>query len=285
MKLTNIGVSGCKIELVENNVVRKFSHSLDYNQRLVLQLQKQTNFNTNVAGIDAPKIISCGYDEELFYFDMEYINGKLFDEVFQGISKCELDIYTNNILDYIKETQINSTETYSSTELQTILTTKLLSLRERSNYKDIVDFLVNFLNNDLGTLSKGTCHGDLTFSNILFSKQKLYLLDFLDSYVESYVMDVVKLKQDLCHCWYLNLLPIDASHITRIKQIFMYMWNRIEKIYPIVNTDLFFVLDLINILRIEPYLETEEQLKNLKRVIGEINIYEKFNSSNDGKVY
>lgn len=41
----------------------------------------------------------------------------------------------------------------------------------------------------------GQCHGDLTFSNILFNGNNYYLIDFLDSFLESPLLDLVKIRQ------------------------------------------------------------------------------------------
>ena len=40
----------------------------------------------------------------------------------------------------------------------------------------------------------GKCHGDLTFSNILFNGNNYYLIDFLDSFIESPLLDLVKIE-------------------------------------------------------------------------------------------
>ena len=50
-------------------------------------------------------------------------------------------------------------------------------------------------------LPVGRCHGDLTFSNILFSGTNYYFIDFLDSFIEAPLMDIVKLRQDTSHGW------------------------------------------------------------------------------------
>ena len=281
MKLTNIGVSGCNIFLVDNNIIRKTSPSKEYNERLVRQYEKQKTFISDVPQLTTPKTYSQGYDSGLFWFDMEYVDAKLFNEKFQQISKNELDRYIYTLLKFIEKNIIESY--YSQDETKIILSNKLESLKVNSKYKELIDFILNYVHTEqLELLPQGYCHGDLTFSNILFSGECIYLIDFLDSYIESYVMDLVKIKQDVQHNWYLHLLDTDASYITRIHQIFMYIWNKIEKRHPIVNTNLFMILDVINFLRIEPYIKNEQQLNNLHRVIGDMQIYEKFNSSNDG---
>ncbi len=284
MKLNDVGVSGCTLTLVGNTTLRKTSPSVEYNTRLQKQSQKQKDFKTNISGISTPLILSETYGE-LFSFDMEYIDGKLFNETFHRISKYELDVYTNSILEYIQETKNKATDVYSTKQLQNIIVSKLESLRTYSQYQTFIDFVSEItVSTVLPEIEQSICHGDLTFSNILFSNQKLYLLDFLDSYIESYVMDIVKLRQDLKYNWYLNLLPTETHYITRIQQIFSYMLNHVEQRFPIVNSTLFDILDVVNFLRIEPYVTTKNQLSNLDRVIGETKLYEKFNSTNDGKV-
>ena len=47
----------------------------------------------------------------------------------------------------------------------------------------------------------GKCHGDLTLSNILFDGGENYLIDFLDSFIESPLIDIVKLRQDTAFYW------------------------------------------------------------------------------------
>ncbi len=53
------------------------------------------------------------------------------------------------------------------------------------------------------TLPCSVCHGDLTLSNILVSPDgtRLAMIDFLDSFVDSPVLDMVKLRQDTLFGW------------------------------------------------------------------------------------
>jgi aminoglycoside/choline kinase family phosphotransferase len=55
----------------------------------------------------------------------------------------------------------------------------------------------------------GLCHGDLTLSNILVQEHqgdRIVLIDFLDSFIESPLADLAKLRQDLVHGWTLQML-------------------------------------------------------------------------------
>ena len=53
------------------------------------------------------------------------------------------------------------------------------------------------------------CHGDLTFANIIFHSNRLYFIDFLDSFIDSYLIDFAKLKQDLFYFWNLKIQSIN----------------------------------------------------------------------------
>lgn len=50
-------------------------------------------------------------------------------------------------------------------------------------------------------LPVGLCHGDLTLSNLIVGSKEIFLIDFLDSYLESPLQDVAKLYQDLHFGW------------------------------------------------------------------------------------
>jgi tRNA A-37 threonylcarbamoyl transferase component Bud32 len=285
-EFTHIGLSGCELQLITNKVIRKKSPSIYYNDRLQKQLNKQLLFKSINTNIHVPKVLANGYSNDLFYFDMEYIDGNLFSKEFITVSKPSLDAYVYSIISYINETEHVAVDVYSEDELKTILTNKLISLKETSNYTELLLQTIDFVNSKtFSSIKKGTCHGDLTLSNILFSNGNIYLLDFLDSYIESYIIDIVKLKQDLYYNWNVSLVPFDSSLEGRIKQVFRYMWGILEENYgDIINTDLFNILDLINLLRIEPYTKTEVQKNLLHTLLQQTKLYEKFNNSNDGQI-
>jgi len=284
MILDHVGISGCILELINSQTLRKTSPSVKYNNRLVKQMEKQELYSTNsITGTCTPKILSYGYtNDSLFYIDMQYVNGKLFTEEFERMSRASLNIYTDTLLFYFSNLENSSSDIYETIELKSVLLDKLSTLHSTSQYVDFISYITNYVNNlkEL-SLPKTNCHGDLTFSNILFTNNQLCFLDFLDSYIDSFVIDIVKLKQDLYYGWYLNFVP--SNNITRIKQILRYIWRQLYFKYShIINSEIFYILDAINFLRIEPYLQTDKQRLTLHKIIGETELYEKFNSSNDG---
>lgn len=280
MAMHEIGISGCRI-LVNDGIVRKISPNASYNSRLNSQMRKQIFFgNKRLHNVIVPKVISSGVSDGLFYFDMEYVHGKLFTEMFQCSSKRSLDMYINFIFEHLLLCRRSANE-YGNKEFSSVVIDKLISLREASRYKEFIDYLSV---KKLEPIEKSICHGDLTLSNILFLDSRLCFLDFLDSYINSYIMDIIKLKQDLYYTWYLNFLPVDDVYTARIRQVSNYIWRLIETEYPIVNNETFHVLDAINYLRIEPYVKSEKQISVLDNTLKRTVLYDKFNSPDVGKL-
>ena len=83
MKKLETGLSGCKLELIGSNTLRKHSSSPSYNKRLGLQVKKQELFSNQVfRNVETPKVLR----KEDSYFDMEYVTGRSFDEYFSVCS-------------------------------------------------------------------------------------------------------------------------------------------------------------------------------------------------------
>ena len=58
MEKLETGLSGCKLELIDSNILRKHSSSEPYNKRLDLQIRKQQLFSNRVCrNIETPKIL------------------------------------------------------------------------------------------------------------------------------------------------------------------------------------------------------------------------------------
>ena len=124
------------------------------------------------------------------------------------------------------------------------------------------------------------CHGDLTLTNFIFNKNRLYYIDFLDCFIDSFLCDLIKLKQDLYYHWSLDVQGIKNL---RIRQIYSFLWRKLEKRYSqYVETIEFDVLDILNTLRLEPYLTNEDQRIIIKRMLKCSSLYGNVNCS-DGR--
>jgi len=114
------------------------------------------------------------------------------------------------------------------------------------------------------------CHGDLTFANIIFHQNRLFFIDFLDCYVDTFLSDLVKLKQDLHHLWAVRNQDV---YTVRIHQTYEYIWDKLEVRYTDHLTDGFHILDVMNALRIEPYLTSDSQRVILEGIVKSTELY------------
>lgn len=272
------GLSGCKLEIIGDGILRKYSSSFDYNERLLKQVDKQILFSKLILkNVDTPKVLEILYDQ-LYSFDMEYIPGLSSYEYFSSVNVCGVDFVTQTLLNYfdyfsnnVKELTINNK-----------IIKKIESLKIKTKYPDYLDYLKSFVNNNQIIVPKTFCHGDLTFNNIIFHKNRLFFIDFLDSYIDSFFSDLVKLKQDLYYLW---SLKVQEEKTLRLIQIYRYIWQKLSERYErYINTKGFEILDVMNILRIEPYLTNNNQRIILDTIVKSTKLYEKFDYSNGRKI-
>lgn len=277
MSNLNIGLSGCKLELLSENIIRKHSKDLSYNYRLQLQSVKQANFtNFQFPNINAPKVLHYNF-ENLNYFDMEYCTG---ENVFQFFEYCSLE-EAQEILqiifqyfDYLIENSFQCDDTY----VKNIIIAKLSSLLQISNYSEILNVIIeNYDSLGISNIKGSFCHGDLTFGNMLFAKNQIYFIDFLDSFIDSYLIDFAKIKQDLFYHW---IAKINDNDSMRVLQIFSYFWYNISnRYYDIIYSQAFDLIDFMNLIRIEPYVNEKNRLF-LRHCIESHKYYVNFNCSN-----
>ncbi len=267
------GLSGCKIELLDNKVVRKYSSSIDYNSRLILQIDKQNLFSSLIfKNINTPKILNINQNN-LYYFDMEYIHGKCFSEYFAVANNLDVKFVLETLFEYF-DTLIGN---YKTTNVQTSILKKIKLLKEKTAYKEYLNYLENYVIKEKIIIPKTFCHGDLTFNNIIFHKKRLFFIDFLDSYIDSFLCDLIKLKQDLFYSWGTS---IQNKKCIRIRQVYTYIWKQIEdKYFRYINHINFDILDALNLLRLEPYLTNEYQRSILNQIIKTTKLYEKFSNT------
>ena len=263
MTKLNTGLSGCSLELINDRVLRKYSPTTDYNLRLLSQADKQVVFGNRIyKNIDAPKV----YDIQKNYFDMEYIAGKNFDEFFSIASVNDVEFVVSTLFDYF-DALIFTARNIDATKQ---ILEKLDNLKEKSSYPKYIEFLRKYVEDRRMIVPHTFCHGDLTFANIIFHQNRLFFIDFLDCYVDTFLSDLVKLKQDLHHLWAVKNQDV---YTVRIHQIYEYIWDKLEVRYTDYLTDGFHILDVINALRIEPYLTSDSQRVILEGIVKSTELY------------
>ena len=274
MTKLNTGLSGCSLELINDRVLRKYSPTTDYNSRLLSQADKQVVFGNRIyKNIDAPKV----YDIQQNYFDMEYIAGKSFEEFFSSASVNDVEFVVSTLFDYF-DTLISTARSFDATNK---ILTKIDSLKEKSSHKKYIEFLRKYVEDNRIIVPHTFCHGDLTFANIIFHKNRLFFIDFLDCYVDTFLSDLVKLKQDLHHLWAVHNQDV---YSVRIHQIYQYIWDKLEVRYESFMNESFHILDVMNALRIEPYLTSDDQRVILEGIVKSTELYAISCSSDGGAI-
>ena len=274
----NIGLSGCILKLVGNNVIRKSSPTKQFNQRLEHQINKQVSFsNTIYTNIYTPKI----YNSTPGCFDMEYIPGENYMDFFSKASKEDLDLTYINLTNYFDTIQSNK-KYYNSKVVKSKLNNKLNSLSSNSQYKNFINYIIDKVNTlEFNNIPKTFCHGDLSLTNIIFYKKRLYFIDFLDSYIDTFIVDLVKIQQDLQYKWALNI----HNGNLRTDQSFNYLWGKIyTKYQEYYSLEFTKIVNILNWLRIEPYLTQPKHKEVLNHIITNLEYYEEFNNTNSRKI-
>jgi len=189
------GHSGCKVSLTkskgkyeEDLFVRKISKDKEYNLRLEKQFFKQNSFNHR--DIKSPRIYSSGFCGGLFYFDMEYIEGRPFHDFIASHHPNDSIKILNTIFNIYKSTL------YPLVDER--VKSKIKSLNSTPSNETLLDYCSDF---DWSGMSVSNCHGDLSLENIIIKNNKIYLIDFLDSFVDSRFIDISKVFVDLMFGW------------------------------------------------------------------------------------
>lgn len=253
------GHSGCGVILCEDGdgfFVRKISQKPSYDFRLRKQFIKQSRFSAE--NFATPAILSYGRENGHFYFDMQFIHGVTLAEYMKSIKTKKIV----NLMDYLfKSLPVESNVYRPGT--QTVFQNKIADLNRKMSEKsavqtDAFSLLQNF---DFSAVPSSYCCGDLTLENILLdeTERKIYLIDFLDSFFNSWMIDVAKLLQDLELGWSWRKQPTDTNRNLRCMIARQALiegildlpdgQSKLESVYHIL---------LLNILRIYPYTHDAE---------------------------
>ena len=281
MKLDIQGHSGCEIVIVhEDNdlFIHKSTHDSGYVPRLVNQANKQIAASKiEYQNIRVPKVFEVEQNETSATIKMEYIYSRNYVEHFEQAGFEQIK-YLIGAIKYFIDLEINNSR--METVPSHILTDKMadvarkveknVHLKDDAEAQELVrksSIVMDKVGNMV--LPVGMCHGDLTFSNILFNGNNYYLIDFLDSFIESHLLDIVKIRQDTSYLWSTLMYnkPFDKVRLSIISEKIdvaideyfsgRYQWYR----------DYYMPLQLMNFLRILQYGHDDKVILYLKKVI------------------
>lgn len=278
------GHSGCQIYLMEDEgkmYVRKISKDVDYNDRLKVQSEKQMMFEGKT--IYVPTVLKQGYTSEgLFYFDMEYIQGITLAEYIKTMKIGKIGGLVETLVESLIPNFHHDLRNEQDLEVQRIFADKLTYLRGAlsTHRNPVVNKALELLEkHDWSKMTASSCHGDLTLENIIVKNDRLYFIDFLDSFYDSWFLDVGTLLQDVQVMWsYRFQKEVNMNTVLRLAVFRDLLLDSIEKIHPSYVTEVYYAL-LQKLVRIYPYTKDEETYvflnKKLTIVIEQIQKLEK----------
>ncbi len=247
-----IGHSGCKLEL-SHDMVYKSTNNNYPKHRLQAQYEKQKWFYAN-SPLDStwnvPRVLGTRKDDDKnFTFIMDFIPFN--DDL--GLAKPRERTWLKNVI--LSFIQWEMEQCCKQTILADYFREKVKKVKTflTADYQWIADKIESMLHDVI--VPVGVCHGDLTFENILvsFSGREVIIIDFLDSYLDSPFVDIVKLRQDTYHKWIIKQDDTCKA------------WETLEYIdkflKPLIPQDTFKMLDIINLYRMIPYIKKKSELE------------------------
>lgn len=283
MNITDLGGhSGCKILLCEKNnneiFVRKISSDKNYNKRLAVQAKKQATYSN--PNIKVPKVLQTGYtDDGLFYFDMEYVQGITMAEYIKTIEIGKVRSICESIVNNIVSRDSENTDVDES-----IFTTKIASLKEKLQPQNnlVINDAIELLNkHSWKRFRKTQCHGDLTLENIIVKDNQLYLIDFLDSFYDCWIMDISTIMQDVQTMWsYRHDEEAEINTKLRLLVFRDILMDTVKRVSPEDYLEVYYAL-LLKLIRIFPYTKDKEtydflndKTKSIINIIREMEVCE-----------
>lgn len=256
------GHSGCLVEIVDNFdevCIRKSTLDQSYMLRLSAQIAKQKKFSSLFNSVRVPEVYGEYQSPRVYFAEMKYIPALDIFDFIGSANKEKLDKFIEIIEAYLKEALLLSEMTefpYANftDKLEDLELNIIKKSPETVGYvRRLKDILKRYT---FSPIPVGICHGDLTFSNILIESdcENIYFIDFLDSFVESPIQDIVKIKQDVVYFWSIKK-SIQNFDTCRARIIFSYLNKRIDDFIAeqSINKAVVSLFQVVNLLRIIPY--------------------------------
>ena len=195
-----------------------------------------------------PYIMGDKYSEYLVKAGIENVNGFIYSIIGQ------IDKNMNNaILANIDGESIRN----KITDVRSAIKTKM---KTDSFIEEELDELLKKIPES--EIPIGICHGDLTLSNMIIRNDRIFLIDFLDSFIESPMIDYIKIRQETKFKWSLFLeKEIPAYRKNKVIQILNYFDEILVKHYEnnVYIKKWYPFLEKFNLLRILPYVMDKQE--------------------------
>ncbi len=277
------GHSGCQIDVIREGkelYIYKSSRDPKYLDRLVRQAEKQkAATEPELQHIRVPMIHEISRTGEMASIKMDYVYSRNFVEFFEQAGFEQVNYLIEALIKFLEYEIEQSPEQTVNKEIVSDkfddVKKKTLSNPQLAEDKEIIEILERseriFKNLSDMTIPVGLCHGDLTFSNILFNGNNYFLIDFLDSFIESPLLDIVKLRQDTAWLWS-QLMYVHPCDTIRLRIAFGKIDKALDKYFSEHYGwygKYYQALQLMNFLRILQYAKEPKVIDYLKQAINE----------------
>ena len=260
--------------------------------RLKAQIEKMTNYvisiqPRNPALFEAPKVYCIDNEHDgTFQAIMEYVPYADALEFLGMASLEQVNWFSNAVIHHIEaELEVCNHEELKdimphfmdkAEQLRkTIGENEFLSQDDVISAFGILDLAIEYgkqLVSKEVSVPVGFSHGDLTLSNILISgeSRKAYVIDFLDTFVNSPLQDIVKFRQDTKHKW-ITFLEESKGDMGRILVTLDYIDKHFvanfetQAFWPAVA-----LFDAFSLLRLLPYIKAGPLLTMLRSRLREV---------------
>lgn len=264
------GHSGCNVKIINVHncpVVRKISSSEEYNARLEQQYKKQKQMS--LGDVQVTPVQGCGYINGLFYFDMDYVNGTTLSEYLKSISLSEISTLVDHVMShiYVADYDLDAKPIFLK-KIQSVLDNirSMPEYLEYSNMAPIIKKTEKILKKQpWNSIIRTPCHGDYTLENLLITKKnQIFAIDFLDSFYDSWQVDVAKLLQDVELGWSYRFSIIDVNLRMRLIVMRTCITSKIYSLHDGENImNAIYGILLLNTLRIIPYTHDSVTIEHL----------------------
>ena len=212
------------------------------------------------------------------YFIMNYINGYSSDLILKNLGVNEIKILREFLKNYFLK--LKESTKWERIERKFFLQ-KINNVKKNIKQKELLKvfndnekYLFKKLNK-IEYYPTGICHGDLTLSNMIIKNDKIYLIDFLNTYKDSIVQDLSKIYQEFILGWSSRFL--NGNDIVRSKIICENIVDK--KFFKSFSKEMLTVLEfeiILTLLRIFPYVKKND-IKTIKWLKESMNKIKKLN--------
>lgn len=217
-----LGQSGdsVSLELLDGKIVVS-KKSMTSESRLYQQYLKQVEFD-HMSDFIVPKVCKP-WDGSGFC--MEYVSGKPLGQVLGNASITDVESISKMISVYLQNLIASSVRSIAPIDSNLAFKSKVKSMREAlsSSRYELVQKALTIL--DLESIRVpqliGPNHGDFSFENVLINQNsgEAWLVDFLDSPIETPLIDISRVLIDMEHGWWGSGLYPSASE--KLSSIYM----------------------------------------------------------------